>query len=156
MEQLEYACVLFDERDKESEKFSNFFLLGQWGWKLCQDAYKTEMSGITGLPETEFGIEKGIVVCAVTKDKRCLGFMNLYISTENSPGTLCIGHVYVRPEVREKGVYHKMLERAEKFAKDIGSKRIISFVHRSNGGSMKAHHKLGFKQSMVGYVKEVK
>lgn len=155
MDQLEYACVLFDERNPESEKFTNNFLLGEWGWKLCQDAYKTEMSLMTGLPETEFGIEKGMTVCAVSKDKRCLGFINLYISADNAPGTLCIGHAYVRPEVRSKGVYKRMVERTEKFAKDIGAKRIISFVHRSNGGSMKAHHNLGFKQSMVGYVKEV-
>ena len=155
MDQLEYACVLFDERNPESEKFTNNFLLGEWGWKLCQDAYKTEMSLMTGLPETEFGIEKGLTVCAVSKDKRCLGFINLYISADNAPGTLCIGHAYVRPEVREKGVYKRMLERTEKFAKDIGAKRIISFIHCGNKISVRTHRHLGFKEMMVGYVKEV-
>lgn len=152
----EYICVIFDERNPDAKDFKSLILEeGEWGYNVCEGAYKTEMSLITNLPETEFGIEKGLTVLAVTKSKKCLGFLKLYISADNSPETLCIGHAYVRPEVRQNGVYKKMVERAEKFAKDIQAKRLIAFVHRSNGESMKAHHKLGFKQEMVGYVREI-
>lgn len=153
--ELSYTCVLFDERSKDAKSFIEKFKDGPWGYDVCRGAYRTEMSLITKLPETEFGIEPGLCIVAVSKDRKCVGFMNLYI-TINAPDTICIGHVYVRPEVRGKGVYKKMLERLEAFAHQIKAQRIVSFVHRSNGGSMKAHHNLGFKQQMVGFVKEVK
>lgn len=154
--ELMYKCVLFDERNPEFDKaFKTNWFEKEWGWDVCQNSYKLELSLITGLPVTEFGIERGLTILTITADKKCLGFMNLYMDADNAPQTICIGHVYVRPEVRGKGIYKRMLERAEKFAKDINAIQIVAFVHRSNGGSMKAHHKLGFKQGIVGYVKEV-
>lgn len=162
MGQLEtkYACILLDTRDKASEKLTDQVLLGDWGWKLCQDAYKTEMKciaemgGLNQLDEHTFHIEPGYTVLAVTPDKKCIGFASIYVDIEAQ--TIILGHVYVRPEFREKGVFKTMLARIEKFAKDTKMKQIVSFVYRANGGSMKAHHNLGFKQQMVGYMKEVK
>lgn len=159
MDSLLYRSILFDERNPDAEKLKEKAFPPEsdpFSLEVCRGSYKTEMSLITGLPETEFGIEKGLVVVAITQDKKVIGFINIYISADNSPETICVGHVYVRPECRGKGIYKNMLCRLDKFAKDIGAKRIIAFVHRENGDSMKAHHKLGFKQQMVGYIREVK
>ena len=156
MAELKYVCLLLDTTKQENNTLVLQTMLGQWGWKLCQDAYKTEMSGMSQFkyPEEYFQVEPGYTVLAITEDKRCIGFASLYAQIQTK--TLVIGHVYVRPEYRGKGVYKTMVARAEKFAKDIKMERMCAFVHRFNGGSMKAHHKLGFKQEMVGYFKEVK
>lgn len=153
MAELMYKVVVIDLRKDENNTFALETEFGQWGWKLCMDAYQTEMSGYTGQPESHFQIERGYTALAVTQDKRVIGIACLY--PDRIQEVLIIGHVYVRPEFREKGVYKTMLGRIEKFAKDTGMKKIVAFAHRSNGGSMKAHHKLGFKQQIVGYVKEV-
>lgn len=153
MAELMYKVVVIDIRKDEDNTFALETEFGEWGWKLCLDAYKTEMSCITGQPESHFEVDRGYTALAVTKDKRVIGFASLY--PDRIQEALIIGHVYVRPEFREKGVYKTMLGRIEKFAKDTGMKNIVAFAHRSNGGSMKAHHKLGFKQKIVGYVKEV-
>lgn len=153
MPELKYACLLVDTREKESEKLTGH-LVGEWGFKICMDAYKTELSCMTGEPEEAFHIYPGYTVITATETKKCLGFVSLYVDIKAK--TLIVGHAYVRPEVREKGIYRMMLKRAEKFAKDTGMRKIIAFVYRANGGSMKAHKELGFKQDMVGYTKEVK
>lgn len=153
MPDIKYACLLVDTRDKESEKITDR-LIGTWGFKLCRDAYRTEMSCMTGEPEETFHVDPGYTVITVTEDEKCLGFVSLYVDIEAR--TIIVGHAYVRPEVREKGVYRMMVKRIEKFAKDIKMDKIVAFVYRANGGSMKAHSKIGFKQNMVGYTKEVK
>lgn len=153
MAELMYKVVVIDLRKDEDNTFALETEFGEWGWKLCMDAYKTEMSFITGQPESHFEIERGYTALAVTQDKRVIGIACLYPNKIQED--MIIGHVYVRPKFREKGVYKTMMGRIEKFAKDTGMKKIVAFAHRSNGGSMKAHHKLGFKQQIVGYLKEV-
>lgn len=153
MPELKYACILIDTRDKKSEKITDR-LIGTWGLKLCKDAYRTELSGMTNQEEDVFHIENGYTVLTVTEDEKCLGFASIYVDVLAK--TIIIGHAYVRPEVREKGIYSMMVKRIEKFAKDTGMNKIVAFAYRDNGGSMKTHHKIGFKQKMVGYVKEVK
>lgn len=153
MPDVKYACLLVDTRDKKSEKITDK-LIGTWGFKLCRDAYRTELSGMTGQPEEVFHVDPGLTVLTVTEDEKCLGFASLFVDPEAK--MVVIGHAYVRPEVRENGIYRMMVKRIEKFAKDIKMEKLVAFVYRANGGSMKAHSKIGFKQNMVGYMKEVK
>lgn len=155
MAELKYQCLIYDKRDRERcETFEEKIVPGEWGLKICEDAYKTEMALKTKLDESCFHIEPGLTCIAMSEDRKILGFVAIYVDKEAKD--LIIGHAYVRPEFRKKGVYKLMLERVNVFAQVTKMKRLVSFVYRSNGESMKTHHALGFKQELVGYTKEVK
>ena len=157
MEQVEYAVMLFDPKNEKTAELIKQLAKGKNGngLDLAMGAYSTEVAAITGWPEGMFKPSKEAPVCvAFTKDMAVLGFITIAVDTVNK--ITFTEHVYVRPEVRKKGVYKLMMKRIEKFAKDTKCERIVSFVFDKNDVSKKAHKKTGFKPVMRGYSKEVK
>lgn len=121
---------------------------------IAKGAYATELSLLTGEKELFYKIDKEdapdtLYCLAVDKNNTVLGFILLEL--EDRTLTLWTCHVYVRPEVRQKGVYRLMMERVKKFAKDCKFNRVFSVVHRKNWPSQQAHKKTGFKKSWVAY-----
>ena len=155
-ELTEYKVMMLSPRIKSTEElFDNLRkgTNGTDGLDVCINAYKTEMSLMTGLPESMFNVGAGAVCVAFTEDYRVFGFITVGI--DDRTRVLCTEHAYVRPEVRHKGVYTLMLKRVEKMAKDMKFDRIVSFVFGENETSQTAHEHNGFKARMVGYMKEV-
>lgn len=121
---------------------------------IAKGAYSTEMALLTGENELYYHIDKedapGTMYClAVDKNNTVIGF--ILLETDARTKTMWTSHVYVRPEVRQKGVYKLMIERVKKFARDCRFNRMFSIVHRKNWPSQQAHKKAGFKKSWVGY-----
>ena len=121
---------------------------------IAKGAYATELSLLTGKNEIYYKIGKNdapetMYCLAVDKNDTVLGF--ILLETDERTKTLWTCHVYVRPEVRRKGVYKLMIERVKKFARDCKFNRMFSVVHRENWPSQKAHKKAGFQKCWVGY-----
>lgn len=153
----EYKVMMLSPRIKETQELFEKIMNGTNGTdglKVCINAYKTEISLMTGLPETMFNVGSGAICVAFTEDYRVFGFITVGIDDRSR--VLCTEHAYVRPEVRRKGVYTLMLKRVEKMAKDMKFDRIASFVFNENETSKTAHEHNGFKPRMTGYIKEVK
>ena len=152
----EYKVMLISPELDKTKDLLNKLLKGtngEDGLTIAIKAYATEMSLMTGMPEHLFVPQEHPICVAFTDDFRVFGF--IVVGADSSTKTLCTEHVYVRPEVRHKGVYKLMMKRVEKLAKDIKFERIVSFVFDCNDTSKKAHKKQGFKRKMVGYVKEI-
>lgn len=155
-ELTEYKVMMLSPRIKSTEELFNNLRKGTNGTDgldVCINAYKTEMSLMTGLPESMFNVGAGAVCVAFAEDFRVFGFITVGI--DDRTRVLCTEHAYVRPEVRNKGVYTLMMKRVEKMAKDMKFDRIASFVFNENDVSKTAHEKTGFKPRMIGYIKEV-
>jgi L-amino acid N-acyltransferase YncA len=149
MQEVEYAVVLvmIGQSPRMDEKVKPTL-------DIAKGAYATELSLITGGPEEYYRLPKedehGTMYClAVDRKDNVLGF--ILLETEDRTRTLWTSHVYVRPEVRKKGVYSMMMKRVLKFAKDCKFNRVFSLVHRKNWPSQQAHKSAGFKKSWVGY-----
>lgn len=147
--QIEYTVVIIrtDLCPEIYEKIKPTF-------DIAKGAYSTEMALLTGENELYYHIDKedapGTMYClAVDKNNTVIGF--ILLETDARTKTLWTSHVYVRPEVRQKGVYKLMIERVKKFARDCRFNRMFSIVHRKNWPSQKAHKKAGFKKCWVGY-----
>ena len=152
----EYNVMRLSPRIKSTESlFENLRkgTDGTDGLEVCINAYTTEMSLMTNLPERLFKVIPGAICVAFTQDFRVFGFISVGI--DDRTRTLCTEHAYVRPEVRNKGVYTLMMKRVEKMARDMRFERIASFVFDENDVSKTAHNKNGFKARMIGYIKEV-
>ena len=148
-EQIEFAVVLIRIGDIPEiyEKIKPTF-------DIAKGAYATELSLLTGEKEQYYKLDKeddpNTMYClAIDKSNTVLGFILLEV--EERTRTLWTSHVYVRPEVRKKGVYKLMMERVKKFAKDCKFNRVFSVVHRKNWPSQQAHKKTGFKKAWMGY-----
>ena len=155
-ELTEYKVMMLSPRIKDTKDlFENIMegTDGSDGLRVCMNAYKTEMSLMTSLPESMFGINMSAICVAFTKECRVFGF--IAVGIDDKSHVLCTEHAYVRPEVRHKGVYTLMLKRVEKMAKDMKFERIASFVFQENETSKTAHEHNGFKPRMIGYIKEV-
>lgn len=147
--QIEYTVVIIrtDLCPEIYEKIKPTF-------DIAKGAYSTEMALLTGEYELYYHIDKedapGTMYClAVDKNNTVIGF--ILLETDARTKTLWTSHVYVRPEVRQKGVYKLMIERVKKFARDCRFNRMFSIVHRKNWTSQQAHKKAGFKKCWVGY-----
>ena len=147
--QIEYTVVIIgtDLCPEIYEKIKPTF-------DIAKGAYATEMSLLTGEKELYFHIDKedapGTMYClAVDKNNTVIGF--ILLESDARTKTLWTSHVYVRPEVRQMGVYKLMMERVKKFARDCRFNRLFSVVHRKNWPSQQAHKKVGFKKCWVGY-----
>jgi len=157
MQEIKYKVMLLNpqvEKTKELLEKLNKGTNGTDGLDIAKKAYATEVSLITEQPVELFGVGDGPICVAFTEKNEVLGFISVGIDTFSK--TVVTEHVYVRPEVRKKGVYGLMLERVKKLAEDIGAKRIVSFVFNKNKVSKTAHENKGFKKKMTGYIMEVK
>jgi len=152
----EYKVMLINPKEPKTAELLNKLYKGSDGTnglEVAINAYKTELSLMTEMPEDMFAIRGTAICVAFTDDYRVLGFVSVGIDQMTS--SICIEHVYVRPEVRQKGIYKLMLKRIEKMAKDAKCDRIMAFVFDVNGASKMAHRYLGFKRKMIGFMKEV-
>lgn len=147
--QIEYTVVIIktDLCPEIYEKIKPTF-------DIAKGAYSTEMALLTGENELYYHIDKedapGTMYClAVDKNNTVIGF--ILLESDARTKTLWTSHVYVRPEVRQKGVYKLMMERVKKFARDCRFNRVFSVVHRKNWPSQQAHKRAGFKKCWVGY-----
>lgn len=147
--QIEYTVVIIrtDLCPEIYEKIKPTF-------DIAKGAYSTEMALLTRENEIYYHIDKedapGTMYClAVDKNNTVIGF--ILLETDARTKTLWTSHVYVRPEVRQKGVYKLMIERVKKFARDCRFNRMFSIVHRKNWPSQRAHKSAGFKKAWVGY-----
>jgi len=155
--ETEYKVMLINPAEPKTKDLLEKLIHGtndQDGLEIAMRAYMTEMSVMTGMPEYLFNIPQNPVCVAFTEDFRVFGF--IVVGADSSTKTVITEHVYVRPEVRHKGVYQLMMKRIEKLAKDIEFERIVSFVFNENDTSQKAHKKVGFKKRMIGYIKDMK
>lgn len=122
-------------------------------FSIAKGAYATELSLLTGEPVRMYRIcsngEPETYCLAVDQDNIVVGFALLEYEARSR--TLWTCHVYVRPEVRHRGVYKNMIERIKRFAKDAGMDRIFSIVHMANRTSICAHKKVGFQRQWVGF-----
>lgn len=153
----EYKVMMISPRIKQTQELFGKLIQGTDGTdglEVCMNAYKTEMSLMTGLPEDMFHIEVGAICVAFTEDFRVFGFIT--VGADDKSKTICTEHAYVRPEVRKKGVFSLMMKRVEKMAADMKMDKIVSFVFKENDTSQTAHEHNGFKERIVGYMKEVK
>lgn len=120
---------------------------------LAKGAYATEMALITEKREEYYRITTngipGTFCLAFDDKKNVLGFIML--EYDERTRTIWTSHVYVRPEVRCRGVYRLMMQRVKKFAKDTNMARIFSIVHVRNKDSQKAHGRVGFRREWIGY-----
>lgn len=149
MQEVEYAVVLI-----MAGECPEMFNKVKPTLDIAKGAYATELSLITGEPEEYYRLPKedehGTMYClAVDREDNVIGF--ILLETEDRTRTLWTCHVYVRPEVRKKGVYKMMMKRVMKFATDCRFNRVFSVVHRKNWPSQQAHKSAGFKKSWVGY-----
>ena len=147
--QIEYAVVLIrvGECKELYEKIKPTF-------DIAKGAYATELSLITNEKKLYYKIDKedrpeALYCIAVDKEDNVLGF--IFLEIDERTMTLWTSHVYVRPEVRRKGVYRLMMERVKKFAKDCKFNRVFSVVHIKNIDSNWVHRKIGFKKCWVGF-----
>lgn len=147
--QIEYAVVLvmIGQSPRMDEKVKPTL-------DIAKGAYATELSLITGEPEEYYRLPKedehGTMYClAVDREDNVIGF--ILLETEDRTRTLWTCHVYVRPEVRKKGVYKMMMKRVMKFAEDCKFNRVFSLVHEDNIISQCAHIGTGFKNKWYGY-----
>lgn len=155
-ELTEYKVMLLSPGIKSTKELFEKLIEGSDGsngLRVATGAYATEMSMMTGLPESMFRVNFGPVCVAFTEDFRVFGF--IAIGVDDKTKVLCTEHAYVRPEVRHKGVYTLMMKRVEKMAADMKFERIASFVFQENETSKTAHEHNGFKPRMIGYIKEV-
>ena len=149
MQEVEYAVVLI-----MAGECPEMFTKIKPTLDIAKGAYATELSLITGEPEEYYRLPKedehGTMYClAVDRKDNVLGF--ILLETEDRTRTLWTCHVYVRPEVRKKGVYKMMMKRVKKFATDCQFNRIFSLVHEDNIISQCAHLGTGFKNKWLGY-----
>lgn len=152
----EFKVMMLSPRIKSTAELFQKLLKGSDGTNglgVAVKAYATELALITGLPEYIFQVRMEPICVAFTEDYRVLGFIQ--IGVDDGAKVICTEHAYVRPEVRNKGVYSLMLKRVEKMAKDMKMERIVSFVFSENDESQKVHEKSGFKPRIIGYIKEV-
>lgn len=133
--------------------YEDFFVKIKPSFDIAKGAYATELSLITGKPEDLYKIKSTndpeTYCLAVDRENNVLGFVLLEADARTM--TLWTCHVYVRPEVRQKGVYKTMLKRIKKFARDAKMVRLFSVVHIRNTPSLLAHKKSGFKRQWVGF-----
>lgn len=151
----EFKVMMLSPRIKSTAELFQKLVKGSDGTNglgVAVRAYATEMSLMTGLPEYLFQVRMEPICVAFTEDYRVLGFIQ--IGVDDGAKVICTEHAYVRPEVRNKGVYSLMMKRVEKMAKDMKMERIVSFVFSENDESQKVHEKSGFKPRMIGYIKE--
>lgn len=120
---------------------------------IAKGAYATELSLITQKKEDYYRISTngmpGTYCLAFDNKNNVLGF--ILLEYDERTRTLWTSHVYVRPEVRRKGVYRLMMDRVKKFAIDTKMSRIFSIVHVSNKDSIKSHRHVGFRREWIGY-----
>lgn len=144
-------CVLILRTDIEKTKpiFENI----KPSLDIAKGAYATEVGFITRKDESFYKIEEPVEpqtwCLAIDENNNVLGF--IFLEADARTMTLWTCHVYVRPEVRGKGIYKLMMERVRKFAKDAQFKRVFSIVHQRNNASQRAHKSAGFKKRWIGY-----
>ena len=151
----EYKVMLLNPAEEKTADLFEKLLHGTDGTNgliVAMNAYATEMALMTNNPEELFKICGNPVCVAFTEDYRVFGF--IVVGADAGTKTVVTEHVYVRPEVRHKGIYKLMLKRVEKLVEDIKYDRIVSFVFNENDISQKAHENQGFKHRMIGYMKE--
>ena len=151
----EFKVMMLSPRIKSTAELFQKLVKGSDGTNglgVAVRSYATEMSLMTGLPEYLFQVRMEPICVAFTEDYRVLGFIQ--IGVDDGAKVICTEHAYVRPEVRNKGVYSLMMKRVEKMAKDMKMERIVSFVFSENDESQKVHEKSGFKPRMIGYIKD--
>lgn len=150
MQEVEY-CVVVLRTDIEQTK--KIFEDIKPSFDIAKGAYATEMSLLTKKPESFYKIKEEdypqTFCLAIDKNNNVLGF--IYLESEDKTKTLWTCHVYVRPEVRQKGIYKLMIQRVHKFAKEAGFQRVFSVVHQKNKPSQRAHKSVGFKRRWIGY-----
>ena len=149
-ETIEYKVMMLDRRN-ESTKF--LFEKMDEQLQIYENAYALEMSLLNGEPKQTFKVDDNQICIAFTKEYEVLGFSTVEFNPVSK--YLFIEHIYVKPNLRKKGVFKSMYARIEKMANDIGADKICSFVFRSNIDSKKAHAKLGFSKRLIGFVKEL-
>lgn len=157
MADTEYKVMMISPEVKQTKELFEKLMDGTDGTNglnVAMGAYRTEMALMTDNPENLFYIAKMPICVAFTEDYRVLGFIT--VGADLATKTICTEHVYVRPEVRNQGIYKLMMKRVEKFATDLKFERIVSFVFNENDVSQQVHEKQGFKKRMVGYIKEIK
>lgn len=150
MSEIKYTVLIIREDIPGAEKILNEI---EESFFIAKRAYATELALLTGKKEKFYQIttagEPGTFCLAIDEQKNVLGFVML--EYDERTRTLWTSHVYVRPEVRRKGVYRLMMERIKKFAKDTNMVRIFSIVHVSNKDSQKSHCHVGFRREWIGY-----
>lgn len=149
MQEVEYTVVII-----QVGKCPEIYQKIKPSFDIAKGAYATELSLITNEKKLYYSLGKedgpeAIYCLAVDKDSNVLGF--IYLELDERTMTLWTSHVYVRPEVRKKGVYRLMMERVKKFARDCKFNRVFSLAHVYNKDSQWAHRKVGFKKCWVGY-----
>lgn len=159
MQEIEYKVMLLNPNSSNPQikKLLESLKTGSTGvdgLNVATGAYQTELTIATGMPDCYFKVGNNPICVAFTKENSVLGFITIGIDARTA--TLYTEHVYVRPEVRHKGVYKLMMERVKKFAKDTKCERIMSFVFDKNRDSKKVHAKVGFKKTISVYMMEVK
>lgn len=150
MQEIDY-CVLVLRTDIEKTK--KIFESIKPSLDITKGAYATEVGFITRKDKSFYKIDETedpqTWCLAIDKNNNVLGF--IFLEADPRTMTLWTCHVYVRPEVRGKGIYKLMMERVRKFAKDAQFKRVFSVVHQRNTASQRAHKSAGFKKRWIGY-----
>jgi aminoglycoside 6'-N-acetyltransferase I len=92
-----------------------------------------------------------------------LGYIHASLRTDYVEGTETspVGYfegVYVKPEHRRKGVARRLMEEAEKWAREKGCTEMGSDTNQTNVESRRMHKSAGFKESdiLVHFVKRIK
>lgn len=150
MQEVNYCVVVLRTDIEESKKIFDAI---RPSLDIAKGAYATEVGYITRKDTSFYKIgeptDPQTWCLAIDKDNHVLGF--IYLEADARTMTLWTSHVYVRPEVRGKGIYKLMMERVQKFAKDAKFKRVFSIVHQRNTASQRAHKSVGFKKRWIGY-----
>lgn len=134
-EKLVFNALIFsDLRDK---KISNQL-------NEVKQEYRKEIAAITERPEEEFVEDSVVHVIALDTTNNIIGF--IAVGYEHNTKEVWEAHVYVKPECRRQGVHEQMLDRLKLYTRQIGYRRIVAGVYKTNQSSKRVHQKLGFEK----------
>ncbi|MBY6035823.1 GNAT family N-acetyltransferase [Fictibacillus nanhaiensis] len=96
------------------------------------------------------------------KNEEPIGFIHVSIRSDYVEGAISnptgfVEGVYVRPDLRRKGVSKKLLKEGEEWLKTKGCKQIGSDIELENEASYKFHTNVGFKEvnRIIAFIKDI-
>jgi GNAT superfamily N-acetyltransferase len=121
------------------------------------DAYRQFYKQATDLPLAEAFLTERIeqnesIIFIAIDDEKVVGFTQLYptFSSVSAQKTLVLNDLFVRPEMRGKGIGEEILKYAQKFAKETNAKGLALETATENL-AQKLYEKLGWQKD-EGYL----
>ena len=143
--------------EADNNNFNDWLRMGLLLWpEHTKDDLKKEL-------EKSLASDSEKTLLCKDENGRYIGFQTVSLRNEYVSGakTSPIGYlegIYVDNDYRKKGVARKLVEAAEKWAKEKGCKELASDTWDWNTDSIKFHEKLGFNKvkTLVHFIKSVR